>query len=69
MISGRPSFAAPTQRRIAVRSSPGSRDTALSRNEIVRVAVTLADTEGPDAVNMRRIAKELALVPCPSTGT
>lgn len=32
---------------------------ALSRDEIVRVAIRVADAEGPGAVSMRRIAREL----------
>jgi AcrR family transcriptional regulator len=32
---------------------------ALSRDEIVRVAIRVADAEGPEAVSMRRIAREL----------
>lgn len=32
---------------------------ALSRDEIVRVAIKVADAEGPGAVSMRRIAREL----------
>lgn len=35
------------------------RAAALSRDEIVRVAIAVADAEGPDAVTMRRIAREL----------
>ena len=35
------------------------RAAALSRDEIVRVAIKVADAEGPDAVSMRRIAREL----------
>jgi AcrR family transcriptional regulator len=35
------------------------RAAALSRDEIVRVAIKVADAEGPDAVTMRRIAREL----------
>jgi AcrR family transcriptional regulator len=35
------------------------RHRALSRDEIVKAAVGLADAEGTGAVNMRRIAKEL----------
>jgi len=35
------------------------RAAALSRDEIVRVAIAVADAEGPDAVSMRRIAREL----------
>ncbi|HXW79734.1 MAG TPA: hypothetical protein VEJ84_09545, partial [Acidimicrobiales bacterium] len=31
----------------------------LTRAEIVRAAIAVADAEGPDAVNMRRIAREL----------
>jgi AcrR family transcriptional regulator len=35
------------------------RAAVLSRDEIVRVAIAVADAEGPDAVTMRRIAREL----------
>ena len=35
------------------------RAAALSRDEIVRAAIKVADAEGPDAVSMRRIAREL----------
>jgi AcrR family transcriptional regulator len=35
------------------------RAAALSRDEIVRVAIAVADAEGADAVTMRRIAREL----------
>lgn len=35
------------------------RAAALSRDEIVRVAIQVADAEGADAVTMRRIAREL----------
>ncbi len=35
------------------------RADALSRGEIVRVAIEVADAEGADAVTMRRIAREL----------
>jgi len=38
---------------------PSRRDRGLSRDEIVRAAVAVADAEGPDAVSMRRIAREL----------
>src|SRR5689334_5448127 len=38
---------------------PPRRAAALSRDEIVRTAITVADAEGADAVNMRRIAREL----------
>jgi AcrR family transcriptional regulator len=37
------------------------RDTTLTRDRIVRAAVTLADAEGPAAVTMRRIAMELGV--------
>lgn len=35
------------------------RADALSREQIVRTAIAVADAEGPDAVSMRRIAREL----------
>jgi AcrR family transcriptional regulator len=35
------------------------RAAALSRDEIVRAAISVADAEGPDAVSMRRIAREV----------
>jgi len=35
------------------------RATALSREEIVRAAIKVADSEGPEAISMRRIAREL----------
>jgi AcrR family transcriptional regulator len=35
------------------------RAAALSRDEIVRTAIRVADAEGPDAISMRRIAREL----------
>jgi AcrR family transcriptional regulator len=38
---------------------PPRRAAALSRDEIVRAAMKVADAEGPDAINMRRIAREL----------
>jgi AcrR family transcriptional regulator len=37
----------------------GQRDRALSREEIVATAMAIADAEGPAAVTMRRIAREL----------
>jgi AcrR family transcriptional regulator len=37
------------------------RDPPLSRNEIVRTAVALADAHGAEAINMRRIAQELGV--------
>jgi AcrR family transcriptional regulator len=38
---------------------PPGRDRRLSREEIVRAAIAIADTEGPAAISMRRIAREL----------
>jgi AcrR family transcriptional regulator len=38
---------------------PPRRDRGLSREEIVRTAIAVADAEGPDAISMRRIAREL----------
>ena len=38
---------------------PRLRDRGLSRAEIVDAAIAVADAEGPDAISMRRIAREL----------
>jgi AcrR family transcriptional regulator len=38
---------------------PPSRQQRLSRDEIVRAAIAVADAEGPEAISMRRIAREL----------
>jgi AcrR family transcriptional regulator len=38
---------------------PPGRDRGLSREEIVASAIAVADAEGPDAISMRRIAREL----------
>ena len=38
---------------------PPRRAAALSREEIVRTAIRVADAEGAEAINMRRIAREL----------
>ena len=38
---------------------PPRRATGLSRDEIVRAAIEVADAEGPEAISMRRIAREL----------
>jgi AcrR family transcriptional regulator len=38
---------------------PPGRERRLSREEIVRAAIGVADAEGPDAISMRRIAREL----------
>ena len=54
-----PPFSVVAPRRGTPRSQQGQRDSALSRDEIVAAAVALADAEGAEAINMRRIAKEL----------
>jgi AcrR family transcriptional regulator len=41
-------------------SQPPRRDRGLSRDEIVSTAIAIADAEGPDAISMRRIARELS---------
>jgi AcrR family transcriptional regulator len=38
---------------------PPGRQQRLSRDEIVRVAIAVADAEGPEAISMRRIGREL----------
>jgi AcrR family transcriptional regulator len=38
---------------------PPRRGRTLSRDEIVSAAIAVADAEGPDAISMRRIAREL----------
>jgi AcrR family transcriptional regulator len=38
---------------------PPGRTRSLSRDEIVRTAVAVADAEGPHSISMRRIAREL----------
>jgi AcrR family transcriptional regulator len=39
--------------------TPPARGRALSQEEIVRTAIAVADAEGPHAISMRRIAREL----------
>jgi AcrR family transcriptional regulator len=39
--------------------APSRRARSLSRDEIVRAAIAVADAEGPDAISMRRIAREV----------
>jgi AcrR family transcriptional regulator len=58
-----PSSRVPSRRRDPVRPKHARRHQDLSRDEIVKAAVGLADAEGAEAVNMRRIAKELDVVP------
>ncbi len=40
-------------------AQPPRRDRGLSRAEIIKAAVAVADAEGPEAISMRRIAREL----------
>ena len=40
-------------------AQPPRRDRGLSRAEIISTAIAVADAEGPDAISMRRIAREL----------
>ena len=40
-------------------TQPPRRDRGLSREEIVEAAIAVADAEGPDAISMRRIAREV----------
>jgi AcrR family transcriptional regulator len=47
------------QRHRARGEAPPRRARSLSRDQIVRAAVAVADAEGPDAISMRRIAREL----------
>jgi AcrR family transcriptional regulator len=42
---------------------PPRRDHGLSRAEIVAAAIAMADAEGPEAISMRRIARELRAGP------
>ena len=44
-------------------AQPPRRDSGLSRAEIVATAIAVADAEGPDAISMRRIARELRAGP------
>jgi AcrR family transcriptional regulator len=52
-------IAAHLQRHRQRGTRPPRRDRGLSRAEIVRAAIAVADAEGPDAISMRRIAREL----------
>jgi AcrR family transcriptional regulator len=47
------------QRHRARGAQPPRRDRGLSRDEIISAAIAVADAEGPDAISMRRIAREL----------
>jgi AcrR family transcriptional regulator len=44
-------------------AQPPRRDRGLSRAEIVSTAIAVADAEGPEAISMRRIARELRAGP------
>ena len=48
------------QRHRARGAQPPRRDRGLSRDEIVSAAIAVADAEGPEAISMRRIARELS---------
>ena len=50
-------------------AQPPRRDRGLSREEIVSAAIAVADAEGPEAISMRRIAREVGAARCPCTGT
>jgi AcrR family transcriptional regulator len=54
-----PPFAATPPRHTPTPRFRPERDPPLSRNEIVTAALALADAHGAEAINMRRIAKEL----------
>jgi AcrR family transcriptional regulator len=47
------------QRHKARGAQPPRRDRGLSRDEIVSAAIAVADAEGPEAISMRRIAREV----------
>ena len=47
------------QRHRARGTPPPRRDRGLSRDEIVRDAIAVADAEGLEAISMRRIAREV----------
>jgi AcrR family transcriptional regulator len=46
-----------------VRQSDAGRRIPLSRDRVLRAAVTLADNAGIESLNMRRLAQELGVVP------
>ncbi|MGH3192202.1 MAG: TetR/AcrR family transcriptional regulator [Streptosporangiaceae bacterium] len=67
LLSGRETRRAEHERRVAGHvqrhrergAQPRPRDRGLSRAEIISTAITIADAEGPEALSMRRIAREL----------
>jgi AcrR family transcriptional regulator len=66
-LSGREARRAEHERRVAGHvqrhrergAQPRGRDRGLSRAEIIGAAIAIADAEGPEALSMRRIAREL----------
>jgi AcrR family transcriptional regulator len=66
-LSGRETRRAEHERRVAGHvqrhrergAQPRGRDRGLSRAEIISAAIAVADDEGPEALSMRRIAREL----------
>ena len=54
------SLGATGARRAPGRQGRRARQSPLSVDDIVRATIRLADAEGAEAVNMRRIAQELA---------
>jgi AcrR family transcriptional regulator len=52
-------IAGQVQRHRARGAQPPRRDRGLSRDEIVSAAIAVADAEGPEAISMRRIAREV----------
>jgi AcrR family transcriptional regulator len=59
MRSGEKAAAEPDSSLVWLREEPCTRSPAHSRARIAAVAVALADTEGFEAVSMRRVAQEL----------
>src|ERR1700691_2380649 len=70
-LSGREARRAEHERRVAGHvqrhrergAQPRGRDRGLSRAEIISAAIAVADAEGPEALSMRRIARELRAGP------
>ncbi len=68
-LSGREARRAEHERRVAGHvqrhrergAPPRGRDRGLSRAEIISAAIAIADADGPDALSMRRIARELSV--------
>ena len=70
-LSGREARRAEQERRVAGHIQrhrergvqPRGRDRGLSQAEIISTAIAIADAEGPEALSMRRIARELRAGP------